>query len=172
MANLQLFWIHCKYFASMCPSISQFWCFYCWYSFPKSTFRHGIWTAADSSATSCWEPNPRRWDLYSFRSLRLLELESPDWVSSDHWCCCPVENTQYFICEWGSRHFLGMSREPRFMKCLWQCDIRTRQIRGPGMLEIQQLDKTAVKAELKFQTLQCCREPNSEEWALSERVPL
>lgn len=27
VANFQLFWIHCKYFASMCPSIIQFWCF-------------------------------------------------------------------------------------------------------------------------------------------------
>lgn len=67
-----------------------------------------------------------------------------------------------------------MSRESGVIRCLLLLDISTSN-RGtgvPAVLEIQQLDKTAVKAELKFQMFQYCRELDFEEVDIIERVPL
>lgn len=67
-----------------------------------------------------------------------------------------------------------MSRESGVIRCLLLLDISTSN-RGtgvPAVLEIQQLDKTAVKAELKFQMFQYCRELDFEELDIIERVPL
>lgn len=93
-------------------------------------------------------------------------------VSGDHRCCISDLSNIYSVLF--VRKDLNISLESTENQeiGLWHQHILDWGTSVPGMLEIQQLDKTVVKANLEFQMLLYCRELDFEELDFVERIPL